>query len=160
MNTSRAGSRDSMERVLVLGGTGKTGRRVAAGLEAKGIAVRVGSRSGSPPFDWNDESGWDDCLEGVSGAYVSYAAQSFTGLDRMLLAGAGALYLGGVQAPTIAVNIPLDNRVQRLDVGALGSGALREARAEFETRWNRWNVIRTGLATASAVLMLILLTRL
>jgi uncharacterized protein YbjT (DUF2867 family) len=62
-----------MGRVLVLGGTGKTGRRIAAGLEAKGIPVQIGSRSASPPFDWNDEAGWDACLEGVTSAYISYA---------------------------------------------------------------------------------------
>lgn len=58
---------------LVLGGTGKTGRRVVAGLEAKGVPVRVGSRSASPAFSWNQESGWDACLEGVESAYISYA---------------------------------------------------------------------------------------
>ena len=40
------------EMTLVLGGTGKTGRRVAARLQARGLPVRIGSRSGEPPFDW------------------------------------------------------------------------------------------------------------
>jgi uncharacterized protein YbjT (DUF2867 family) len=35
--------------------------------------VRVGSRSASPPFDWNNEVGWDACLEGVGAVYVNYA---------------------------------------------------------------------------------------
>lgn len=39
---------------LVLGGTGKTGRRVAQRLAARGLPVRVGSRTGYPPFDWED----------------------------------------------------------------------------------------------------------
>ncbi|KPJ80987.1 MAG: NmrA family transcriptional regulator [Gemmatimonas sp. SG8_23] len=59
--------------VLVLGGTGKTGRRVATGLEALGVPVRVGSRGATPPFDWNDEAGWDACLQGVEAAYITYA---------------------------------------------------------------------------------------
>jgi uncharacterized protein YbjT (DUF2867 family) len=59
--------------VLVLGATGKTGRRVATGLVEHGVRVHHGSRSATPPFDWNDESGWDACLEGVDAAYVSYA---------------------------------------------------------------------------------------
>jgi uncharacterized protein YbjT (DUF2867 family) len=41
---------------LVLGGTGKTGRRVVDRLGARGLPVRVGSRSGKPPFDWGDQS--------------------------------------------------------------------------------------------------------
>jgi uncharacterized protein YbjT (DUF2867 family) len=57
---------------LVLGGTGKTGRRVVDGLAARGVPVRVGSRSGHPGFDWEDEATWAPALRGVSSAYVSY----------------------------------------------------------------------------------------
>ena len=66
-------SRSPIEHVLVTGGTGKTGRRIATGLEARGLSVRLGSRGATPPFDWNDEAGWDACLEGMDAAYVSYA---------------------------------------------------------------------------------------
>ena len=59
--------------VLVLGATGKTGRRIAANLEARGVPVRRGSRSAMPSFDWNNEATWDDCLEGVEAAYINYA---------------------------------------------------------------------------------------
>ncbi|TNE52483.1 MAG: NmrA family transcriptional regulator [Deltaproteobacteria bacterium] len=58
---------------LVLGGTGKTGRRVVTGLRARGIPVRVGSRSASPAFDWDKEGSWEACLEGVSAVYITYA---------------------------------------------------------------------------------------
>jgi uncharacterized protein YbjT (DUF2867 family) len=58
--------------ILVLGGTGKTGRRVAQRLTARGLPVRVGSRSGEPPFDWEDRSTWAPALDGVGAAYVSY----------------------------------------------------------------------------------------
>jgi uncharacterized protein YbjT (DUF2867 family) len=57
---------------LVLGGTGKTGRRVAARLGARGLPVRVGSRSGQPPFDWDDQSTWTPVLQGVRAAYIPY----------------------------------------------------------------------------------------
>jgi uncharacterized protein YbjT (DUF2867 family) len=60
-------------RVLVLGGTGKTGRRVAAGLEERGIPVRIGSRGAVPPFDWNNEGNWDAILQGVDAVYITYA---------------------------------------------------------------------------------------
>ena len=62
-----------IEPTLVLGGTGKTGRRVAARLTARGVPTRIGSRSGSPPFDWEDRSTWAPVLEGVGSAYVSYS---------------------------------------------------------------------------------------
>jgi uncharacterized protein YbjT (DUF2867 family) len=57
---------------LVIGGTGKTGRRIVAGLKEKGVPVRVGSRSASPAFDWNNEAGWDACLDDVESVYISY----------------------------------------------------------------------------------------
>jgi uncharacterized protein YbjT (DUF2867 family) len=58
--------------ILVLGGTGKTGRRVAERLTARGLPVRIGSRSGAPPFDWEDASTWTAALQGVESVYVSY----------------------------------------------------------------------------------------
>ena len=66
-------SKEATGITLVLGGTGKTGRRVAERLIALGKETRVASRSASPAFDWNDESTWDAALEGVTAAYVSYA---------------------------------------------------------------------------------------
>ena len=56
------------DTILVLGGTGKTGRRVAQRLEARGVPVRIGSRSAEPPFDWEDRSTWAPALEGMSAA--------------------------------------------------------------------------------------------
>ena len=58
---------------LVLGGTGKTGRRVVERLKAGGHEVRVGSRSAVPAFDWDREAGWDAALKGVTAAYITYA---------------------------------------------------------------------------------------
>jgi len=57
---------------LVLGGTGKTGRRVVERLTAKGLPTRVGSRSGKPPFDWENRSTWAPVLEGTDQVYISY----------------------------------------------------------------------------------------
>ena len=59
--------------ILVLGGTGKTGRRIAEQLAARGLPVRIGSRASDTPFDWNDPTGWPAVLEGVSVAYINYA---------------------------------------------------------------------------------------
>lgn len=65
--------RKPKDLTLILGGTGKTGLRVAERLKAKGRNVRVGSRSAAPSFDWDDEKSWDACLKGVSAAYITYA---------------------------------------------------------------------------------------
>ena len=57
---------------LVTGGTGKTGSRVAERLWALGRSVRLGSRSGSPPFDWEAPSTWPAAVHGVRSIYLSY----------------------------------------------------------------------------------------
>src|SRR5262249_57337865 len=57
---------------LVVGGTGKTGRRVIERLQQRGLTYRVGSRSAQPAFDWEDEKTWSSALKGVSQAYVTY----------------------------------------------------------------------------------------
>ncbi|MEM9878270.1 MAG: NAD(P)H-binding protein [Pseudomonadota bacterium] len=58
---------------LVLGGTGKTGRRVAERLQARGQAVRIGARSAVPAFDWDNEKSWSACLDQVTSVYITYA---------------------------------------------------------------------------------------
>ncbi|MGX1806585.1 NAD(P)H-binding protein [Nocardia sp. NPDC055321] len=63
----------SADTVLVLGGTGKTGRRVSARLTALGIPVRLGSRGADPAFDWNDRTTWAAALDGVAAVYLAYA---------------------------------------------------------------------------------------
>ncbi|MEV6831075.1 NAD(P)H-binding protein [Amycolatopsis sp. NPDC051102] len=57
---------------LVVGGTGKTGRRVADRLRERGSAVRSTSRRGVPPFDWTDRGTWAPVLEGVDAVYLTY----------------------------------------------------------------------------------------
>ncbi len=58
--------------ILVLGANGKTGRRVAQGLRARGLPVRAGSRTGMPPFDWEDRATWAPAVRGTSAAYISF----------------------------------------------------------------------------------------
>jgi uncharacterized protein YbjT (DUF2867 family) len=54
---------------LVLGANGKTGRRVADRLTARGVPVRRGTR---PAFDWTDPGTWPSLLDGMAAVYVSY----------------------------------------------------------------------------------------
>ena len=58
---------------LVIGGTGTTGRRVAERLWNRGQTVRIGSRRGTPPFEWGDPGTWDPVLSGVHAAYVAFS---------------------------------------------------------------------------------------
>ena len=58
--------------ILVLSGTGKTGRRVDRLLTDRGLRVRIGSRSALPAFDWADAGTWPAALDGVGAVYVCY----------------------------------------------------------------------------------------
>lgn len=57
---------------VIIGGKGKTGRRVAERLWALGRRVRPVSPSAAVPFDWNDEATWSVALEGASALYLTY----------------------------------------------------------------------------------------
>ncbi|MEM8846227.1 MAG: NAD(P)H-binding protein [Bacteroidota bacterium] len=61
-----------MKNVLVLGGTGKTGRRIVEQLQQRGYHVRIGSRGATPKFDWEDTSTWSTALEGIDSVYITY----------------------------------------------------------------------------------------
>ncbi|MGW0663413.1 SDR family oxidoreductase [Streptodolium elevatio] len=56
--------------ILVLGGTGKTGRHVVDALVRRGHPVRAVSRSTSPRFDWHDRDTWKEALSGVGAVYI------------------------------------------------------------------------------------------
>ena len=58
---------------LVLGGSGKTGRKIIQRLKSRGVPTRVASRSSTPSFDWNKPEDWDAVLDGVTSAYISYS---------------------------------------------------------------------------------------
>ena len=84
------------ETTLVIGGTGKTGRRVVERLRARDLPVRVGSRSGEPSFDWEDPSTWPPVLEGVSSAYVSHHLDAVPGAAETVGAFADLAVKSGV----------------------------------------------------------------
>jgi uncharacterized protein YbjT (DUF2867 family) len=65
---------------LVLGGTGKTGRRLVERLTRRHIPVRIGSRSAGLPFDWDQPSTWGPVFQDVVAAYTATIAEA-TGRD-------------------------------------------------------------------------------
>ena len=56
------------------------------------------------------------------------------------------VYLIGVQAITIIIHLPLNRRIQKLDINSTSSQSLNEERKNFETKWNYFNNIRTVIA--------------
>lgn len=62
----------NIERVLVLGSSGKTGSRVLSRLKSMGVPVRLGSRSADLPFDWENQETWSAVVDGVSAIYIAF----------------------------------------------------------------------------------------
>lgn len=60
------------QAILVLGATGKTGRRIVQRLASRGLPVRAGSRAGHPPFDWQDPRTWAPALKGMTSVYLTF----------------------------------------------------------------------------------------
>ena len=77
------------------------------------------------------------------------------GIERWTVIAIGFVYLLGVQGITIRVHLPLNNRLQRLEIDEMDPESLSKERNKFETRWNYFNNIRTLIAfTVSFSLML------
>ena len=104
---------------LVLGGTGKTGRRVVERLAARDLPTRVGSRSGEPPFDWEEEATWAPALQNVGSVYVSYYPD--------------IAVPGAVAAVRSFAKLAVENGVRRL-VLLSGRGEPEAERAELALR--------------------------
>lgn len=59
-------------KILVLGGTGKTGRRVVERLTAMNLPVAIGSRSTQPAFDWENSATWAEVLQDINKVYITF----------------------------------------------------------------------------------------
>lgn len=81
------------------------------------------------------------------------------GLNRYFLVGGCAIYILGVMLPTVRINVPLNNELQKQELTAWSESELRVFRQRFEPIWNRWNIIRTIVATITAVCLLAVLVR-
>ena len=58
--------------ILIIGKHGKTGSRVNALLNARGLTTRAVSRSTTPRFDWGDQRTWEPALRDTRAAYITY----------------------------------------------------------------------------------------
>ncbi|PRD58390.1 NAD(P)H-binding protein [Phyllobacterium myrsinacearum] len=117
--------------ILIVGGTGKTGRRVAQRLAAQNVPVRIGSRSGNPAFDWEDRNTWLPALDGVKAAYITYYPD--------------IAIPGATQTVEAFARLAVDNGVKRL-VLLSGRGEHEAQRAEtaFQQSGADWTIVRAS----------------
>jgi uncharacterized protein YbjT (DUF2867 family) len=117
--------------ILVLGSTGKTGRRVVERLTARGIPTRMGVRSGEPPFDWDDPDTWAPVLQGVGSVYVQHYLDALPGAAEIL--GSFAELAVGHGIPRL---VHLSGRGE--PEAELAAQAVRETGAEVTTLRSTW----------------------
>jgi uncharacterized protein YbjT (DUF2867 family) len=115
--------------ILVIGSSGKTGRRVAERLADKGIPVRYGSRQAEPPFDWQDPETWAPAMQGVRAVYLTYAPD---------LAVPGA-----VDAVRTVVELASDAGVEHIVLlSGRGEEEAQAAEAVVQTSGIPWTILR------------------
>src|SRR5215210_2389462 len=98
---------------------GKTGRRVVERLAARDLPTRVGSRSGEPPFDWEEQATWAPALQNVGSVYLTYYPD--------------LAVPGSVEAVRSFAKLAVENGVRRL-VLLSGRGEPEAERAELALR--------------------------
>ena len=79
-------------------------------------------------------------------------------VEAWLIIFAGVIYLLGVQVITISIHLPLNKHIQKIDINSTNSQTLSEVRKNFETKWNYFNNIRTGIAFFVILIFLLILT--
>ena len=115
--------------ILVLGATGKTGKRVVDRLTAAGRPVRAASRSGETRFDWENEATWAPALDGVDAVYITYYPD---------LAFPGAADTVGRFA-----DLAVANGVRRLVLlSGRGEEGARQAEVRVENSGADWTLVR------------------
>ena len=79
------------------------------------------------------------------------------GFQRVGWSLTGTLYLLGVQGITISIHMPLNNRIQQLNIEEANDQTVKEERIRFESRWNYFNTIRTTIAFLVTLTFLVIL---
>ncbi|MFE2876852.1 NAD(P)H-binding protein [Streptomyces roseus] len=122
---------DISPATLVIGGNGKTGRRVAEKLRAQRHPVRIGSRTGAPAFDWNAPGTWGPALEGVDRVYVTYYPDlGFPGAAEQVGAFAEAAVTAGARRLVL--------------LSGRGEAAARHAEECLKASGADWTVVRAS----------------
>ncbi|TVL88006.1 NAD(P)H-binding protein [Streptomyces sp. SAJ15] len=117
--------------ILVLGATGKTGRRLVRRLREQGASVRAASRSSAVRFDWTEPATWEPAVAGAAAVYLITPEEAEPVHD----------FVGRAAAAGVRRFVTLSGRGMDLvgeDFGrgmAAGEQAVRESGAE-------WTILR------------------
>lgn len=126
----------SKDQTLIIGGTGKTGRRVATVLERRGLPVRPVSRGSKPPFDWNDPSTWENAVAGIQAVYMVHPGLGFPGASEQVAEFAKIAATAGV-TKVVLVSTPDDGSAFSQSMRAAEKGIVEAGLAltSLRLRW-------------------------
>ena len=79
-------------------------------------------------------------------------------LEAWLIVFTSVVYLLGVQVITITIHLPLNRHIQKININSTNPQTLSDERKNFETKWNYFNNIRTGIAVFVVLIFLLILT--
>ena len=100
---------------------------------------------------------WVGSLISVIGTLIASLMEPYL-VETVLVVIAGFVYLLGVQGLTVLVHLPLNRRIQTVNVMERDASGLREERLLFETRWIRFNWIRTLIGLGVIVTFMVALS--
>ena len=99
---------------------------------------------------------WLGSIISGSGATVMAFTVS-TPIGNWSVIATGFSYLLGVRGLTIFIHLPLNKRIQSVNIDEMNPAGLLDQRVLFEARWTRFNKLRTliaRMATASFIIIL------
>ncbi|MEQ8248992.1 MAG: DUF1772 domain-containing protein [Alphaproteobacteria bacterium] len=86
----------------------------------------------------------------IAALLVPYAAFGLSGAAAAWIAVGGVLYLAGTFAVTVAVNVPMNKKLDRLAGSPDGDAYWRR----YAVRWTRWNHVRTVAASGASICLM------
>jgi uncharacterized protein YbjT (DUF2867 family) len=117
--------------ILITGGTGKTGSRVAHRLIHFGQPYRAVTRHSEPAFDWYDEGTWEGALTGCRSAYVTFQPD-------LALPGADAI-IGAFARRAVALGC-----TRLVLLSGRGEDGARQAENAFIAAEADWTILRSA----------------
>jgi len=111
------------ETIVVIGGNGKTGRRVAERLQARGVPVRSASRSTEPPLYWEDRRTWAPALDGATAAYISFYPDLAVPGSADLIGSLAELAVAGGTRRLVLLSGRGEEEAERAERALMASGA-------------------------------------
>ncbi|MFD2261544.1 NmrA family transcriptional regulator [Lacibacterium aquatile] len=117
--------------IVILGGGGKTGGRLAERLEKLGRNYRLASRSTTPAFDWENAGAWGEAIDGAGALYVTYYPD--IGLP------------GGAEAVGELARLAASKGIQRVVLlSGRGEEAAQRGEANVQAAVQDWTILRAS----------------